>query len=369
MPDRVVRQGILSSDLVNTLTWPAEVFYRRLMSIADDYGRYEADIAILRAFLYPKKIDKVSEPDVVKWLGECSKAGLVRCYRIDGKQYLEILQFNQRLRAMKSKYPAPPSLADSRGQVSAERGHMSPETKRNESETESEKKGNEGGNTPAPAPPAPPSQEKGVKLKEKQADMLRRRKEFHAELQTFSGQYTPDLIAAFFKHWSEHNKSQTKMRFEMETTWVLSLRLSKWESNDYKWSKGKAGSSGAAPDRDATAEEVEYLYQRFLEGAKLKDIAKEKHCDFLLQAGLIQLDERFVQQAALWRAKQLVGTNDAGELRMIQAYENGTWPADTDCKRDEPNRLRIAKKLALIDYFQKSKALNRKNITDADEKS
>lgn len=367
MPDRVVRQGILSSDLVNVLTWPAEVFYRRLMSITDDFGRYVADIALLRAFLYPKKIDKVSEPDVVKWLGECSKAGLVRCYHVDGKEYLEILQFDQRLRAMKSKYP-PPSSADSRGHMSAECGHVPPETKRNESEseTESETKG-KGDEPPAPAPPAPPSQEKRGKLKEKQADMLRRRKEFHVDVQTFSGQFLPDMLGAFFTYWTEPNKSETKMRFEMENTWQLSLRLATWEKKDYQFKQVK-GQGGAPPDRNATSEEVEYLYQRFLEGAKLKEMAKEKHCDFLLQAGLIELDERFVQQAALWRAKQLVGTNDAGEQRMIHAYEAGTWPADPDCKRDEPNRIRIAKKLALIDYFKKSKDLNRKTITDADEK-
>jgi hypothetical protein len=77
------------------------------MSIVDDYGRYDARSSILRSSLYPLKIDKVSVPDIVKWMGECSEAGLVRCYQVGGKDYLELQKFGQRLRAMKSKFPEP----------------------------------------------------------------------------------------------------------------------------------------------------------------------------------------------------------------------------------------------------------------------
>lgn len=366
MPDRVVRQDILTSDAVNALTWQAEIFYRRLMSLADDFGRYEARTSLLRASLFPLKLDKVSEPDVVKWLGECSKAGLVRVYTVDTKDYLEILKFGQRLRAMKSKYPLPPASVDNCGHLPADDSNTRPETKGNESEseTESETKGGRA-EAPAPAPPAPPKPEGGGKLKEKQADMLLRRKAFHASIQTFDGQFSAEILGAFFNYWTEPNKSQTKMRFEMEPTWDMARRLGTWEKNEVNWTKGKSASGSASAERHCNGEEVEYLYQRFLEGAELAKIIQEKHCNFLLQAGLIELNERFVLQAVHQRIRTLTGTNNAGELRMIQAYQSGKWPADPDCQADEPNRARIAKKFALIDYFQKSKMLNRKTITDA----
>jgi hypothetical protein len=143
MPDRVVRQDILTSDSVNSLSWAAEIFYRRLMSLADDYGRYEARPSLLRASLYPLKLDRVSEPDVVKWMGECSEAGLVRVYTVNGREYVEILKFGQRLRAMKSRYPAPdgnrehsPSSADICQQMLSTAGRR--RLKRNESESETE---------------------------------------------------------------------------------------------------------------------------------------------------------------------------------------------------------------------------------------
>lgn len=144
MPDRILRADILTSARVNSLSWPAEVFYRRLMSIADDYGRYEADAQLLRSFLYPKKIDKVSDSDVIKWLGEGSKAGLIRIYQVDNKDYLQIERFNQRLRAMRSKYP-PPSQDDNVRHPPADDSIPRPETNRNDSESETNKG----------APPAP----------------------------------------------------------------------------------------------------------------------------------------------------------------------------------------------------------------------
>lgn len=116
MPDRIIRADILTSEPVNQLTWSAEVFYRRIMSVADDYGRLEGNLSLLRASLYPLKLDKVTNSDVAKWIHECVEAGLLRIYMAGGKQYMEIPKFGQRLRAMRSKYPEPEQYADTRQQ-------------------------------------------------------------------------------------------------------------------------------------------------------------------------------------------------------------------------------------------------------------
>lgn len=112
MPDRVVRAGILTSDAVNQLSWAAEVFYRRLMSVVDDYGRYDGRAAIIRAVLYPLKIDRVSDRDVETWMREVAETGLLKVYTVDGKRFVEIAKFDQRLRAKASKWPSPLSSAD-----------------------------------------------------------------------------------------------------------------------------------------------------------------------------------------------------------------------------------------------------------------
>lgn len=137
MANRVIRSEILTSDAVNSLSWAAEVFYRRLMSVVDDFGRYDGRVAIIRSNIYPLQLDKVSESDVIKWMDECSKAELVSFYYFDKKPYLEILKFGQTLRIKKSKFPANNMKADASICLHNESKCMS-EKKGNESEVESE---------------------------------------------------------------------------------------------------------------------------------------------------------------------------------------------------------------------------------------
>lgn len=120
MPDRIVRVGILTSDAVNSLSWAGEVFYRRLMSVVDDFGRYDGRTSVLRAALYALKVDRVSEPDIGKWIRECEEAGLVRRYTVDSKPFLELPKFGQKVRAAKSKWPGPPTSANTCQQMSAD---------------------------------------------------------------------------------------------------------------------------------------------------------------------------------------------------------------------------------------------------------
>ena len=108
MPNRILREGILTSPRVARLGWAEEVFYRRLMSVVDDYGRYYADPGMLRAACYPRQLNKVSDSDVGKWLACVQKAALVRVYPAkDGERYLELADFGQQVRAKRSKYPDP----------------------------------------------------------------------------------------------------------------------------------------------------------------------------------------------------------------------------------------------------------------------
>lgn len=106
MPSRILREGILTSDRVNALSTAAEVFYRRLMSVVDDYGRFDGRPGILRVSCYPLRVDAVREADLSRWIAECVKAGLLVLYAVDGKPYLEMQDFKQQARA-KSKFPSP----------------------------------------------------------------------------------------------------------------------------------------------------------------------------------------------------------------------------------------------------------------------
>lgn len=113
MPVRLVREGILTSKRVAQLDWGAEVFFRRLLSVVDDFGRYHADYGLLRAACYPRQLAAVSDADIGSWLLAAMDADLVVVYGAeDGDSYLQVNRFGQQIRAKQSKFPDPPEARD-----------------------------------------------------------------------------------------------------------------------------------------------------------------------------------------------------------------------------------------------------------------
>lgn len=135
MAKRVLKDWT-ASERMDSISLEAEVFFTRLIMKADDYGSYYANIKLLKAALYPLK--EVTRDQVRAWLMECIKADLILMYEVDGKGYIRIKDFGQRLRNMRNCFPHPPDTGGNSQQVAADRGECPPETKRNEVETEDE---------------------------------------------------------------------------------------------------------------------------------------------------------------------------------------------------------------------------------------
>lgn len=138
MPNRVLRDWT-TSEQVDKLSLGAEVFFTRLIMKADDYGNYTANHKLLRSALFPLRDHNQAQVDV--WVDECVNAGILLRYEVDGKQYLNIPNFGQRMRQMRNTFPPPADNSLTSGCQVAVNGR--PETKRNEVETETKQKGNE----------------------------------------------------------------------------------------------------------------------------------------------------------------------------------------------------------------------------------
>ena len=106
MPNRIIREDILSSENVDKLDYAAEVFYRRLLNRVDDYGRFYANAHLLLANLYPLRSDVIKCSQINEWLSYCVLANLLVVYEFDGKIYLQVEKFRQQLRSP-SKFPDP----------------------------------------------------------------------------------------------------------------------------------------------------------------------------------------------------------------------------------------------------------------------
>jgi hypothetical protein len=123
MPNRYLREGIISSPRVNALSRGAELLYRRLHSVVDDYGRYFGSPGTIRAGCWPLCPERVSDDEIVEWLRECSKGSrpLIVCYEVDSLRYIEITNFRQTLRSA-SKFPPNPATKVQKVSKPAENG-------------------------------------------------------------------------------------------------------------------------------------------------------------------------------------------------------------------------------------------------------
>lgn len=107
MPNRIIKESICTSDSIDGLGWFEEVFFYRLIVNVDDYGRFDARPAILKARLFPLK--DITIKQVENALIKLSTAGMVLVYTYDCKPFLQLCAWSkhQQIRNHKSKFPEP----------------------------------------------------------------------------------------------------------------------------------------------------------------------------------------------------------------------------------------------------------------------
>jgi len=111
MPNRILRAKLLTSRTVASLSAEGERHYIRLLLIADDFGRFEADTEVLRGRLYPMLQEPLTNELVESWTRSLVDAGLIRIYRPDSEErkygfFVNWLKYNK-LRSKNSLYPDP----------------------------------------------------------------------------------------------------------------------------------------------------------------------------------------------------------------------------------------------------------------------
>jgi hypothetical protein len=114
MPNRFLHERICTSETIAALSADEEVFFYRLLVQCDDFGRFDARPAVLRARCFPLQLDRAPESSIVAWMGTLERVGLLWRYQHNGRPYLQVRTWAnfQEIRAQKSKFPAPPSDVD-----------------------------------------------------------------------------------------------------------------------------------------------------------------------------------------------------------------------------------------------------------------
>jgi DNA-binding MarR family transcriptional regulator len=101
--------------------------------------------------------------------------------------------------------------------------------------------------------------EKKKKTKRTVKTISDRELEFKVLIKTYKEKYDIQMLKAFFEYWSEPDHSGKKMRFELESTWHLGRRLSRWQNR-----------TGSAPQRSTNAPAPVYKFNAE-ESAKLNE--------------------------------------------------------------------------------------------------
>lgn len=109
MPNRIIRDSCKTSPTLDQLSDAGERMFWRLVTVADDFGRFEADPRILLATCFPLRVGILKISQVSKWYAELEACCLVTTYVVNGKHYgfFNTWERYQRTRARESKYPAP----------------------------------------------------------------------------------------------------------------------------------------------------------------------------------------------------------------------------------------------------------------------
>lgn len=114
MPQRFLKPGIRDSGRYNSVSFAAQSYYTRLLTLVDDYGRYDGRHSVLRANCWAvwNEMNPGSEVTArysATLVLELVKAKLWEVYEIaDGKPVIQITQWEERARG-KSKWPIPAS--------------------------------------------------------------------------------------------------------------------------------------------------------------------------------------------------------------------------------------------------------------------
>lgn len=120
MPSRIIKESICTSENLAEVSAEAERLFWRLVTKADDFGRYYGNAQIISSMCFP--ISPPGAKKVSSWLTELVKNDLILWYTAaDEKTYLQLSSWekHQQRRAAKSKFPEPLAVPDSCNQPSA----------------------------------------------------------------------------------------------------------------------------------------------------------------------------------------------------------------------------------------------------------
>src|SRR3990167_5020122 len=109
MPNRIIKESCRTSKRLDALSDGAERLFWRLITVADDFGIFEAEPIIIKCSCFPRKADQLKTSKVKQWLEELTEFKLITLYQAEnGCLYAQFMKWDEhqgRKRAKFSKHP------------------------------------------------------------------------------------------------------------------------------------------------------------------------------------------------------------------------------------------------------------------------
>ena len=96
---------------------------------------------------------------------------------------------------------------------------------------------------------------------------------FKKQVLEFQSKYDLEMLEEFISYWTEPNKSNTKVKYEMEVTWHLGRRLARWANSNYQVKSPDQQSKQNGKIDDATSGRYKNLaeqskkFKRYMDGS------------------------------------------------------------------------------------------------------
>lgn len=169
MPTRMLRDWTDSAKF-DGISADAERLFVRLIMKADDYGRFHADARLIKAACFPL-VETIRPHDIDRWLDQLGTRQLILRYVADGRSLLAIVNYGQRLKTSRAKFPPLPGesgewlpTSGNFPEVPGSSRKFRPEEKGREAEEEAEGEREGAGGAGPPPPPLPEVESSGRRL-------------------------------------------------------------------------------------------------------------------------------------------------------------------------------------------------------------
>ena len=113
MGNRILKMGICYNERIAALSPYGEILFYRLIVGCDDFGRYSADVHMIKGQLFCL-CPYFGAEEIEAALGELEAVGLIAFYTVKGKRYLYLCGWeeHQKLRYRRAQFPAPPAQTE-----------------------------------------------------------------------------------------------------------------------------------------------------------------------------------------------------------------------------------------------------------------